>query len=43
MLIQKLEVIHLLTGFQKEVVLVHLGNWNSVHQKANQQDGQLHL
>lgn len=41
-LIQEQMVIHLLIGFQREVVLVHLGDWNPVHQKANQQDGQLH-
>lgn len=39
MLIQKQMVIHLLIGFQREVALVHLGNWNLVHRKANQQDG----
>ena len=39
MLVQKQMVIRLLIGFQRELVLVHLGNWNPVHQKANQQDG----
>lgn len=42
MLIQEQMVTRLLIGFQREVVLVHLGDWNPVHQKANQQDGQLH-
>lgn len=43
MLIQKQTVICLLIGFQRKLVLVHLGNWNPVHRKANQQDGELHL
>lgn len=42
MLIQEQMVTRLLIGFQREVVLVHLGDWNPVHQKVNQQDGQLH-